>query len=161
MNDDSIVIPFRRSATRPPRRAVTLIETMATLALLLVIALAAVEMLGSVTEIGVRNNEAQQSNRSALRFADRLRGDVKETKQLSELEDGRGIEILRDGEMVRYTWDSDALAILRVVLENESIVERDRFSFGSKLDPQFSVNEGRAVVVLKPGEQRWVVEAVQ
>lgn len=134
---------------------------MATLALLLVIALAAVEMLGSVTEIGVRNNEAQQSNRSALRFADRLRGDVKETKQLSELEDGRGIEILRDGEMVRYTWDSDALAILRVVLENESIVERDRFSFGSKLDPQFSVNEGRAVVVLKPGEQRWVVEAVQ
>ncbi|MEM1070977.1 MAG: prepilin-type N-terminal cleavage/methylation domain-containing protein, partial [Planctomycetota bacterium] len=112
MNDDSIVIQFRRSATRPPRRAVTLIETMATLALLLVIALAAVEMLGSVTEIGVRNNEAQQSNRSALRFADRLRGDVKETKQLSELEDGRGIEILRDGEMVRYTWDSDALAIL-------------------------------------------------
>ncbi len=69
----------RRSKRRICCQAFSLLEVVATLSVLLVVAVGATTMLGSITDIGLRYRHASEENAAVRRFADAFRGDVSDS----------------------------------------------------------------------------------
>lgn len=144
------------------RRGVTLVEVLATMSMLLVIAIAAVGMLGRVTKIGLESKQADQVRANIARLAGQLREDVHVAEQVNLDGDGSSIELVTAKRTIRYRCDAPSLGIGRQAEEGKQ-TSREWFGLGDHLQPRFDVDNDQVRLELSPAgsRHRWIIEATR
>ena len=143
------------------RKGFTLIEMLGTLAVLLAVGVAAVSILGAVTEIGVSTNENRQGRISVERLAAVLRNDVSRAVDVDLSDDGTMLNLTTAGASVHYQSQQSPPAILRRVVRSDSKTAHDRFALPSNCNPAAMVEEDRVVLHLSGASKsrRLLIEA--
>ena len=151
----------RCGRSAPCRPATTLIEVLGTLSVLLLLGVSAAGILGSITEIGIRTNNAQQRRGAIQRLADSVRRDAHQARR-AECEQGWPMDLIMAGATVRYDWNAPSHSIQRTVLGQNSPQAFDRFRLPDRCSPRVSIDGGRVIIVLWESEsagQPWIIEA--
>ena len=156
------------------------------MSVLLVLAVSAASILGSITEIGVRNLRARQGRVSIERLAGVFRDDVHQASRIdvpatrssgdspaaetpaddTSLDDALLVQMTFGKETVHYRWDARQHAVTRIASEGEQRRSSDRFPLADGCNPELSSRDGIVALVLKQGpnaklKQPWVIEARQ
>ncbi len=154
-------LPCRRKSVRISQRtAITLIEVLGTLSVLLVLGLAAVSILGKVTDIGVRTNLARQGRASIERLAPLFRDDVRHAQQINLSQTDGSIEIVRGQQQVQYSWRNRPATIFRRVTQAETQSSVDRFTLPDPCRPACFIDDDIVSLRLSAeGQpQPWMIE---
>ena len=127
------------------RKGYTLIEVLAVLTVMLIVAVSAAKMLGAVTDFGVNSRLKTQARQDIARLANQFRRDVQASNDFSVDE---SIVLLKmdDGSEVSYKIGRDRSAIFRTVSMQSKESSFDKFSLASHCDPSFKQSD-RLVVV--------------
>ncbi len=153
---------LRSSGNRSRRQAITLIEVLGTMSVLLVIAVAGVSMLGSVTKIGLENKHANQVRVDIARLAAKFRNDVDAADMANVNQSGQLLELLIGDDTVRYRIDLESRRIERMTIDSGQQGAPDWFRITANCRPEFSVDDGIATLRLTAKDARhpWIIEVV-
>ncbi len=140
---------------------------IATLSILLVLAVAASRMLGSITEIGLGHRDSILQRTTVLRFAQSLRGDVGESVGIATSDEGWPLELVSPDQRVEYRWNPESKRLLRTVRSSSDgeamgrVVARDVYPLGKRVEPRVVVSEDQVSVILRTPSAgpTWIVEA--
>ena len=135
------------------RSATTLVEVVGTLSVLLVLAISAVGILGSITQIGTRTNHAKQGRSSIERLAKVFRDDVHAASNVDPSQQDCLVELTTDAGTVRYEWDEDQHSLQRAVMDGEKRLAVDRFQLTDRCSPKVSVDGKWVTFVLASAVQ--------
>jgi len=161
--------------SRPPIRSsqgFTLIEVIATLSLLLVVAVAAAGMLGSISEIGLRYRHSQEEQMAVRRLATQFRKDfMPSTKVVSDPGDWP-LRLALPSKMIEYHWDASANRVVRLVrtresndapgqlTEQETLTGTEMFQLSNRCEPRLLFEKDRLLMILRESDAtNWLVEA--
>ena len=151
----------RREGARGRRRAMTLLEVMASTSVLLIIGVSAASILAKVTDIGARSSSSQQYRQSVQRLSGVLRRDVRDAEQVNLDGDDTLLELVSDAGVIRYAWSSESGDLVRQWQRGELPSRLDRFPLPPDCQP--SVRESGDLVVLEMKQSRrqhpWIIEA--
>lgn len=153
--------PSRRRPTSKRRAAITLVEVLGTLSLLLILGVSAAKLLDGVTEIGARAAHRKQMRASVLRLAETFRLDVQSARNLKFNDDHWPIEMTTAGATIRYDWDRQAHAIQRSADNGQKRVGVEQFRLSDQCEPSVAVSGELVTLVLTEGERKhpWIIEA--
>ncbi|MGI9474887.1 MAG: type II secretion system protein [Rubripirellula sp.] len=165
MRQSKTMIP--RRARRPAshckgRRAITLIEVLTTVALLLILAVASAGILSAVTEIGQRHGKARQARTSVDRLAKIFRSDVREAEDVVIPEAEWPLELRSPRAVVRYEWDAVRQTFRRSRESNaDERNQVDRFTLPEDCEPTVTASGGRVRLDLRSPQLHadWAIEA--
>ncbi len=152
---------YRPAIDRSHRHAITLIEVIGTLAVLLVLAVSAASILGGITEIGNRDGNAKQGRATVERLAKVFRDDVHLASEVTLADDQWPLLLTTDAGPIRYEWHDDSHSIGRTVGDGDQPLFRDQFRLTDFCDPRVVVDDERVTVVLHdtPPRNPWIIEA--
>ena len=159
---------MRHSALKQSaRRAFSLLEVVATLSVLLVIALTAASMLGSITNIGLRYRHAFQERESVRRFAEAFRADISNTVDVVTADNRWPLELVSQEHVVEYRWDPSSKQLFRLVRSPSDgdapaeILATDVYPLTDRCRPRLVIAEDRVSVILRETQDApgWIVEA--
>ncbi|TWU51359.1 type II secretion system protein [Rubripirellula reticaptiva] len=143
--------------THGKRSAMTLLEMIATLSLLLVLAVTAVRMLRDVTEIGEKTTLDGRARLAIERLADRVRTDAAESDSISG--DQWPLTMNSDDGEIRYEFLADEHRIQRNVFRNGKPVAVDRFELPVACDPKIETDSRRVTIALmRRADISWTIE---
>jgi len=140
----------------------TLIEVIATVALLLILAVSTVGILSAVTEIGVRHGKARQARASVERLAKIFRSDVSEAEDVVIAESQWPLELRSPRAIVRYDWDAEKQTFRRSrQLASTKQDQVDRFLLPENCNPAVSISDRRVTLEINSPhlKSRWAIEA--
>lgn len=152
----------RRGSTCGRRRgAMTLLEVMASISVLLIIGISAASILGKVTEVGARSSSSQQWRQSAQRLSGVLRRDVRAAEEVQLDSDEALIELVSDAQAIRYLWSSESGDLIRQVQRDDLPTEFDRFKLPPDCRPTVRTSGDVVALDLKQPRQQhpWIIEA--
>ncbi|QDT04048.1 hypothetical protein K227x_24340 [Rubripirellula lacrimiformis] len=139
------------------RRGTTLLEMVATMSVLLVLAVAAVRMLSTVSEIGIATADDGRRRSEASRLADSFRQDIRAADTVQA--DQWPVEISHDDLEIRYQYDPAESAVDRTIWRDSDRIATDRFRLPIKCDPQLESDPDRIRLSLARGVGvSWIVE---
>jgi len=145
------------------RRAMTLLEVMASISVLLIIGVSAASILGKVTDIGAQNSQSQQSRQSVRRLSGVLRRDVRLAQEVNLAGDNSLIELLSDGQVIRYTWSRESGDLMRQSEQDGVPMQFDRFRLPPNCRP--TARATGAIVALEVKQEGqphpWIIEALR
>ena len=145
------------------RTGFSIVELLATLSLLLLIAITGVSMLSTVTEIGLKNRNRTQIRLDVARLASRFRADVHTAQKVALGKQTKSIELTLNDRVVRYRFDGRIPAMIRQCQMPSQPNQFDQFGLTRQCDPEFST-KGRLVTLrLTAGDSRnpWIIQAVR
>ena len=159
----------RRSKRRICCQAFSLLEVVATLSVLLVVAVGATTMLGSITDIGLRYRHASEENAAVRRFADAFRGDVSDSVDVVAEDSRLRLLLVCREHVVEYRWDPSSKQLLRLVRSDsngdvpDKLLGMDVYALTDRCQPRLVVAEDRLSVILRETENSpvWIVEALR
>jgi type II secretory pathway component PulJ len=155
------LIARRRLTWGRRRGAMTLLELMASISVLLIIGISAASILGKVTDIGARSSSSQQYRQSVQRLSGVLRRDVRGATEVNLASDEALIELVADARVIRYLWNSESGDLIRQSKRDDLPTEFDRFKLPPDCRP--TVRASGDVVALDLKQQRqqhpWIIEA--
>ncbi|TWU32569.1 hypothetical protein [Novipirellula artificiosorum] len=147
------------------RSAITLIEVMGTLSVLLALGLAAASILQGVTEIGQARNQSNQVRSSVRRLVNQLRTDVKNASEITVVDEALPITIRTPESEIRYTFDTGSHEMRRVVFRSEPgqstlASAAESFSLPHSREPTVSVDDDFVTVDLlgQDAATPWMIE---
>lgn len=147
------------------RSGFTLIEVIATVALLLILAVSTAGILSAVTDIGKRNGRAHLTRTSIDRLSHLFREDVREADDLVIPESQWPMELRSTKSIVQYDWDPKKQTFRRSrrMAENDDAktAQVDRFLLPDDCQPRVT-HEGRRVTLELQCPQLqtpWTIEA--
>ncbi|GAA5506046.1 hypothetical protein [Novipirellula caenicola] len=157
-----MIIEVRR-IDRKPRRAVTLIEVIGTLSVLLAIGISAATIMSSVTKIGQRGNTSVQQRQAIQRFATQFRADFHQAIAVQSQPEGWPLELQSDDFGVRYDFSAEQGTLRRTTLKSNQVTSVESFEIGTQRKPTLKTDENRVTVSIdtEPSSYPFIVEAVQ
>ncbi len=143
------------------RRAMTLIEVMASISVLLIIGISAASILGKVTDIGARHGLSQQCRQSAHRLQGVLRQDVRLAEEVNLAGDDSLIELMSNDQVIRYSWSSASQDLIRELSRGDEPIQFDRFTLPPDCRPAVRQTGPIVTLELKQESQQnpWIIEA--
>jgi prepilin-type N-terminal cleavage/methylation domain-containing protein len=144
------------------RRGYTLIETLAALSLLSLLATSSVGILAAATNMSTRQAHARQSRRDVQRLAETFRKDASNTLQTVVPESDWPVTLKQNDSSVVYNWDEHKLSLTREVKGKESGVRFERYLMPQQSTPRVFVRDRRLAleIALQGNQTPWVVEAI-
>lgn len=163
---------FRGSVAcaRQRRSGTTLLEMIATLSLLLVLATTAVRMLREVTEIGTRTSETHHARVAIERLADQVRQDARDAQDITAGASGNNSSsdtswplVIRKHEAeIRYDFAAADHQIRRSIHEDSQTVAIDRFTLPAMCEPELKIEEDLvSISLLRSDAVSWTIEAMK
>ena len=151
----------RQGAGGRRRRAMTLLEVMASTSVLLIIGVSAASILAKVTDIGARSSSSQQHRQSVQRLSAILRRDVRDAEQVNLDEDDRLLELVSDVGVIQYSWSSESGDLVRQLQRGDLPSQFDRFPLPPDCQPNIRESGDLVVLEMKQSRQQhpWIIEA--
>lgn len=148
---------------RRARRGMTLIEVLATISVLLVVATTAASILGAITEVGTRFNKGRETRASVIRLAKQFRADVTVASGVAQQKEGWPLELTQGKDVVKYDWELNEAAIARSVYRDDQRTAIDHFRVSSRFQPRVDMSEDRVTLILREVETTmpWVIEVAR
>jgi prepilin-type N-terminal cleavage/methylation domain-containing protein len=148
---------------RLARGGYTLIEVLATLSILLLIAITAVSMLNTVTALGLSGKQNAQQRVDVGRLAARFRADIYRSDDINLDNENHTIDLSTAGGLVRYRCQFNPTAVTRERVEPTGGKSFERFPLTTRCEPTFSTAGNLVVLRLTPADARipWVIEATR
>ncbi|EMI16314.1 hypothetical protein RMSM_06762 [Rhodopirellula maiorica SM1] len=145
------------------RRAVTLIEVIGTLSVLLAIGISATTIMSSVTKIGRRGNALVQQRQAIERFAAQFRADVHQANAVQSEAEGWPLKLQDDDVAVRYEFSAEQGALRRTQLKSNQVTSVESFEIGKERKIALQISENRVTVSIDtdPSSYPFVVEAAR
>ena len=158
------------------RRGTNLLECLASLAVLMVLSMAAAKLLTSVTKIGLQANQDKMSRVAVERLSAAFRQDVADAEQVTIADDGRSVTLAIGDKVVQYqtseaedaTADDDSKSIQRTQTSGDPATGKektalDRFALTQRCSPTFAVKGDLVTLRLTADGQLnpWIIQAVQ
>ena len=147
------------------RSGFTLIEVIASVALLLILAVSTAGILSAITDIGKQNGRSHLARTSIDRLSQLFREDVRGANDLVIPESRWPIELRSTTSIVQYDWDSKKKTFRRsrrrVESDDANATQVDRFLLPEDCQPRV-MNEGRRVTLELQSPQLqspWAIEA--
>lgn len=145
----------------------TLIEVIATLSLLLVVAVAAAGMLESISEVGLRYKHSLQERGAVRRLASVIRKDSLLSTDIVSDQGDWPLQIVLPSRTVQYQWDAAKNRVVRLLHARESdgssgkLLGTEMFQLTDQCEPRFIVQKERLVLFVRESNAtaNWVVEA--
>ncbi len=142
------------------RTGTTLLEMVATMSVLLLLAVSAVRMLSAVTDIGTTTADQNRGRRSIERLAKSIRQDFASLTPTQTLT--WPLEIAGEEQRITYAYDQNSQAIVRTVFDESKPIETDRFTLPADCVPDFEREPELTRLVLKRGPSiSWSIEVPQ
>ncbi|NNE00634.1 MAG: prepilin-type N-terminal cleavage/methylation domain-containing protein [Pirellulaceae bacterium] len=145
------------------RRGFNLMECMATLAVLMVLGMAAATLLVDITQIGLRANQSKMSRASIARLSTQFRHDMDDSTGVNIQDNGTALQIDLDQTTIRYEVVADPVAIDRTVHSGDEIVSRERYPLTPRCQPSFADDDRIVQAKLTADGQAnaWIIEAAK
>lgn len=142
---------------RDNRAGMTLLEMIATLSLLLVLAVTAVRMLRDVSAIGEKTTLDGRGRVAVERLADRVRTDAAACDSISG--DQWPLKMSSGNSEIRYEFLADLNQIQRRVFTDDKPVAVDRFVLPEACDPKIDSDSERVkIALLQRADISWTIE---
>ena len=150
------------SRKRKLRCGYTLIEVLAVLSIMLLVAVSAVRMLDAVTDLGINTKQNAQARRDVERLATQFRGDVSGGGEIMLTD--RRFSILRpDGQMVSYEIREDLDVVVRTEFDSRKARKAtESYAIAVHCAAKFTESPEQLVLQLSDREgMPWIVEAMK
>jgi hypothetical protein len=147
-----------------------LVETLATLGVLMVMGVAASKLLTAVTDVGVRTGRNNMARAMTVRLAADFRSDIAAAESVVISEDGADLKIKIADRQVRYHIDSPQHTVSRIVenagadsaKQTATPLAFEEFTLAARCVPIFSQHDEIIRLELTPPNPSapWTIEAV-
>lgn len=145
----------------------TLVEMIATLGTLLLLAIAATNLLASITDIGLQHRRSLEQRRAVVRFAEVFRMDIHQAASVEATDGLWPLRISVGDQMVEYSWNRQSNEMRRIQRSlaksdaTDIFDSADVFALSDQCEPTLAISEDLVTVLLRHSERTgpWIVEA--